>query len=117
MVRRIVLIKLQEEHANEEGKTEVASRLTRELPSVDGVGEVEVLLPADARAGKDWDVCLIVTFESAADVQVYIDHPLHRALVDEFLRPRLAVIKRRGTLRVGYLSDARPDVRLRRITA
>lgn len=93
MIRRIVLIKLIDAHANEAGRAEVASRSREVLPTVPGVRAVAVGLPADERARKDWDLCIEVHFDRLEDVQPYIAHPIHRELVDAFMRPRLEVIK------------------------
>ncbi len=93
MVERTVLMKLKDDLANDAGRSEIASRLTRDLPGVPGVRGVSVQLPADPRSAKDWDLCLRVSFDSVEDVERYRVDPTHRALVDDFLLPRLEVIK------------------------
>lgn len=93
MVRRIVLIKLKEPWANDAGRRETARRVAADLGAVEEVGTAEVLLPLGGKSGKDWDLCLVVTFATEDAVAGYVDDPAHRRLVDEFLRPRLEVIK------------------------
>lgn len=93
MIERTVLLKLTEDHATEAGRDAVAERAREMLPAVPGVRAAAVCLPADERSAKDWDVLLRIEFERIEDVAPYAAHPTHRAFVDEFLKPRLAVIK------------------------
>lgn len=93
MVKRIVLIKLKGPWANDEGRRESAARLARDLPAIVGVRAAEALVPVGGKSGKDWDLCLEVTLADEDAVASYLDDPAHRSLVDDFLRPRLEVIK------------------------
>jgi len=93
MVERIVLIKLRDDLANDVGRTEIAGRLVRDIPGIAGVRGVTVQVPADSRSGQDWDLCLRVAFDAVEDIETYRSDPGHRALVDEYLRPRLEVLK------------------------
>ena len=63
------------------------------FPGLPGVKGVRVGFPADDAAKAAWDAVLIVTFERMEDVPAYASDPDHRAFVDEFLPPRLAVKK------------------------
>jgi hypothetical protein len=90
MVDRVVLIKLKDECADDAGRAEVADRSREVLPGLPGVRRVRVGQPV---SGKDWDIYLNVRFDAAEDIPAYAEHPDHRAYVDEFLRPRLEVIK------------------------
>jgi len=54
---------------------------------------VTVGIPADEASERSWDVSIVVRFRSVDDVEPYREHPEHRAYVDEFLRPRMVVIK------------------------
>lgn len=93
MVQRYVFIKLDDAHATDTGRSEVAARARETLARVDGVTAVTVGVPADEPAVKSWDVGIVLRFANLDDVERYRENPDHRAFVDEFLRPRMAVIK------------------------
>ncbi len=93
MIERTVLLKLTADHASETGRTTVAERARDVLPAIPGVRGAVACLPADERSAKDWDVLLRIEFERIEDVAPYAADPAHRAFVDDFLRPRLEVIK------------------------
>lgn len=93
MIERIVLIKLNQEHAHDAGRAEVAARSREVLSALPDVIEVAVGVPADAPSLKSWDLSLTLRFESLEAVEAYRVHPAHRAYVDEFLKPRLLLIK------------------------
>lgn len=93
MVERYVFIKLDDEHATDEGRAEVAEHARRALRNLDGVTAVTVGVPADEPAIRSWDLSIVVRFAKLADIDTYRVHPDHRAFVDEFLAPRMAVIK------------------------
>lgn len=93
MIQRIALYKLKDEFSNEEGRAEVVARARHDLGALDQVVSVAAGLPADAHALEGWDVCLLVLFESLDHFDAYVDDPAHRAFVDDFLAPRLAVRK------------------------
>ncbi len=65
----------------------------RALACIPSIASFEVGAPADAHAEAAWDICLRVRFASIDDVEPYRLHPAHRAFVDEFLKPRVEVIK------------------------
>jgi len=92
MVERYVFIKLRQEHASDAGRAEVAER-SRALASIAGVTSVRVGLPADEAASGSWDVSIVLSFEKLEDIEPYRTHPDHRSFVDEFLAPRMEVIK------------------------
>ena len=92
MIDRYVFIKLADPHATQAGRAEVA-REAGKLTGIPGVREVRAGAPADAHAEAAWDVSLCVSFASLEDAESYRAHPVHRAFVDEFLAPRLVVIK------------------------
>ena len=74
MIKHVVMYKLQD--ASEESKDALVARF------MSMQGKIEVLRSIEA--GKDclgsarsFDVVLICTFDSIADMQVYKDHPVH----------------------------------------
>ncbi len=93
MIERYVFIKLKDEHSSREARQEVIEHSRAVLPKVPGVVAVRVGEPADGHAVAAWDVSIVVTFGAIEDVEPYRAHPDHRAYVDEFLKPRMAVIK------------------------
>jgi hypothetical protein len=93
MIERYVFIKLTDDHSTPEGRRAVIDHTRATLPDVPGTAGVTVGAPADESAEAAWDVSIVVRFASLADVEPYRTHPAHRAYVDEFLRPRMAVIK------------------------
>lgn len=90
MIKRIVLLKLNEEYANTAGRDKVARHAQRVLPLLPGVVRVEVGQVAAPEDGTppEWDVTLLIELERAEDYARYRDDPDHRAFVDEFLGPR-----------------------------
>lgn len=92
MIERHVYFRFTPEHSLRGALAEVIDR-SRKLVEIPQVREVRVGQPADAQSRDAWDMVLMLTFDSIEDVAVYVDHPLHRAYVDEVIKPRLAVKK------------------------
>lgn len=93
MVQRYVFLKLDDAHATDAGRAEVADKSREVLSKLEDVSAVVVGIPADEPALRSWDISIVVEFESLERVASYRDDPAHRAFVDEFLAPRIAVIK------------------------
>ncbi len=93
MIDRVQLLKLRPEHATPEGRAGVVERALSVLPRVPGVLGVTAGVPADADAGKSWDVLISLRFATLADVEPSSAHAEHRRFVDEFLAPRVEVKK------------------------
>ncbi|TNF33866.1 MAG: Dabb family protein [Deltaproteobacteria bacterium] len=93
MIQRVVLIKLNDDEANDDGRARVANHARRVLPLLPGVLAVSVGTPADAGAAGSWDISIVVRFAKLSDFPRYRDDPDHRAFVDQFLVPRTSVIK------------------------
>ena len=91
MIERYVFVRLKPEHATELSRGEVRAR-TAALAKIPGVTAVAVGTPADSAARSAWDLSLCVRFASLADVERYLEHPLHVAYWG-FLEPRVQVIK------------------------
>jgi hypothetical protein len=91
MVERYVFLRLKKEHAGERDKVmHEARRALEQIPRVLGF---VVGAPADDHARAAWDISIRVRFETIWDVDAYRVHPAHRRFVDEFLAPRLDVVK------------------------
>jgi hypothetical protein len=93
VIHRYVFVKLVADCATDQGRAEVAEHARTALAALPGVVEVAVGIPADGPSEKAWDLSIDVSFGSIADVEVYRMHPDHRAFVDEYLAPRMEVIK------------------------
>lgn len=91
MIDRYVFVRLAEGYAGE--RDAMAAYSAEVLGEVPGVLGVSVGTPADEHAAAAWDLCMVVRFASLADVEAYRVHPAHRRYVDEYLRPRMQVIK------------------------
>ena len=92
MIERHVYVKLKDEHATDEARSQAVER-TRELASIPGVLSVSVGTPADLSSLAAWDFCIRLEFESIEAVEAYRVHPDHQRYLDEFLAPRADVRK------------------------
>ncbi|MEZ4268916.1 MAG: Dabb family protein [Myxococcota bacterium] len=93
MITRIVLIKLNDEHATDAGRAEAAAEAKRVMPHVAGVRSVEVGLPGEPDSLRSWDLSLLVRLDSVDALPAYQADAAHRAFVDTFLKPRKAMSK------------------------
>lgn len=93
MIERYVFVKLVDAWAGAARRAEVAAESRRALGALDGVVDVRVGTPADEHASAAWDLSIAVTFDRLEDVGPYLSDPAHRAYVDDYLRPKLEVIK------------------------
>jgi hypothetical protein len=93
VIDRIVILKLQPEHANPAGRAAIAQRCLEVLRPLDGVLGVTVGVPADEASERSWDVSITVRVASMADLDAYRANPVHRRFVDEWLSPRTDVKK------------------------
>ena len=89
MIKRIVLFKLKEEYCNDAVRAEFAERTRKDLAALEQVRGVSVGVPADEASAESWDICIVVEFDSMADVQAYVVDPAHRAYVDQYAMPRI----------------------------
>ncbi|MCA9547875.1 MAG: Dabb family protein [Myxococcales bacterium] len=92
-VDRIVLVKLDGPYATPAGRAEVAAHTRTVFAKLPGVTDLRVGVPADDAAEKSWDLSITVRFARLADVDAYRVHPDHRTYVDEYLAPRMQVLK------------------------
>ena len=93
MIERIVLIKLHEPYANDQGRQEVIAESKRVLPSIEGVKSLRCGGPAEEKTAGSWDIHLSLFFNCMDCVTTYINDPEHRAYVDTFLKDRMSFIK------------------------
>lgn len=93
MIIRYVFVRLNDQHHSADARAKVARKSSAWLRAIPGVRDVQVGIPADAGAEGAWDLSIAVSFDDIADVEPYRVHPEHRRYVDEYLRPRMQVIK------------------------
>jgi hypothetical protein len=93
MITRYAFVKLSDEHATPAGRAEVADVTRRTLAAVPGTLGVTVGVPACDHDALKWDLSIAVRFARFADIAPYRVDPAHRRYVDEFLAPRMVVIK------------------------
>ena len=93
MIERIVLVKLVDAEANAASRRQLALDAERTIAKVPGVRRVRAGTPADRTVAGKWDLCIVVEFDDLDAVARYSDDPVHRAFVDERLRPRVEVLK------------------------
>jgi hypothetical protein len=91
MIERVVVIKLKPELGDASARLKVAADSQQALAAIPGV--VSVHTGAATGDGADWDVMLSVRFAEADDIEPYRIHPLHRAYVDDYLKPRMSDIR------------------------
>lgn len=90
-IERYVYVRLSEQYTAE--REDVAAHTRKVLAALPQVLSVSVGIPADDHADKAWDLSIALRFASLADVEAYRVHPDHRRYVDDYLRPRMKVIK------------------------
>ena len=93
MVERLVLVKLKDAFCGHDERDDVARHSRQALAAVPGVRAVRVATPADDACAESWDLCMVVQFDSLDFVAPYVSHPKHRAYVDEYLKPKIELIK------------------------
>ncbi|MCG8425079.1 MAG: RluA family pseudouridine synthase [Proteobacteria bacterium] len=91
MVERYVFMRLDKEYTD--SRQEIVAHTQEVLRALPGVVSAHVGTPADSHAESAWDLCAVVRFDSLDDVEPYRVHPDHRRLVDEYLSPRIQVVK------------------------
>lgn len=85
MVRRVVLLKLKEGVATDE----VLRKSYEILPKMPGVQSCRIGGP-EHPSECDCDIVFFVDFQRMEDLPAYVDDPVHREYVENFLNPRVA---------------------------
>ncbi|MBR57586.1 MAG: hypothetical protein CMH54_05950 [Myxococcales bacterium] len=93
MIERVVLIKLEDDYLAADTVSAIAEHSREVLSGVPGVDRVRIMRPAEPVTEQAWDLQFVLQFASLEAVEEYRVHPDHRQYVDEYLRPRIAVIK------------------------
>jgi hypothetical protein len=93
MYERYVFIKLQDDHATAPARTAMAQHAQEVLSSLPQVRGLRVGLPAGEASVRSWDLSIALQFESTTDIEAYRVEPAHRTFVDEYLKPRMELMK------------------------
>ena len=93
MIERIILIKFTDEYATDAARDEIASDTRKAFSNIPGVQRLVVGIPCDEHAIRSWDLSIAVSFNTLSDVDHYREDPLHRSFVDDYLKPRMVVLK------------------------
>ncbi len=93
MIQRFVLFKLVDKHCNDADRREIAAYTRRAITTLPGVQSVDVGVPADEASTRSWDLSLVVYFDDVDAIAAYAEHPDHRRFVDEYMKPRVEVVK------------------------
>lgn len=91
-VLRHVYLRLKPEH-RDGSAFEAVLRAALRLDEQAQVEDVQLLIPADEPARAAWDLCLQLRFASLEDAQAHGSEPGYRRFVDEFLAPRVLIVK------------------------
>jgi hypothetical protein len=83
MVSRIVLFKLGEEHATDEGRAAFAGKAGAAAAALPALRAVQVGTPADDASLRSWDVLVLLSFDDAAAAARAVADPAYRGLVDD----------------------------------
>ena len=106
MIRRFVFFRFLKPYRTKEAMAEIISRSHAVLDGSADVVSYEIGTAADPKSLAAWDVSITATFVDHQSLEAYIAHPTHRAYVDEFIKPRLEVIKAWNFRGEGLPSDA-----------
>ncbi len=93
MIRRVVMLKLNEAHANAAGRAEIVQATHAVFGDIQGVQQVQVGVPGDPACEGSWDIMLQVDLANVEAIPVYIEDPVHQKYVNEVLVPRVGFKK------------------------
>ena len=93
MIERVVFIKLEDAYLAPETVSEIAQHSAEVLSRLPGVRNIQVMRPAESATAQAWDLKFSLEFDTLEAIEKYTVHPDHRNYVDQYLRPRIAVIK------------------------
>jgi hypothetical protein len=93
MIERVVLFKLDGEWTEPARRAEVAAESRARLGRCLGVRALSIGVPADPAAEKSWDLSIVLRFDDLAAYERFRDDPTHRAYVDEYIAPKMELVK------------------------
>ena len=93
MILRTVFVKLHDEWSSNRGRTSVIAHTRKTLQSIPECTEIMVGSPADGHSTAAWDLCIQLRFNTIKAANEYTNHSSHRAYIDEYLKPKMVVLK------------------------
>jgi len=93
MFHRIILLKLNNAYATDEGRSDMGLHSRRVLSDLNGVHSVRIGFPADPASARSWDVSITLHFSSNDDFQSCLADPDYDYFFEEWLKPRISFIK------------------------
>jgi hypothetical protein len=87
VIQRIVLIKLKPQYRSDAARRQIRDKTREVLPAAYGVRALSITEPSDAQTRRQWDLCLLLRFDTPDDVETYRTDPVHRQYADVFLKP------------------------------
>jgi len=108
MIERIVLLKLKRTYSTPQAVREIIDHSIEVLSALPGVRHVHAGEAADEPTSSDWDMSLVLHFDSVEDVEPYRVHPDHRSYVDQYLIPRIETIRAISFVSAG-LCHSKPE--------
>lgn len=92
MIDRYTFVRLDGEHATDEGRAAALVAIREGLAALPGLVRLTCGTPADDSASR-WDLSIVARFESLAALAGAMASPAWRSVVDEWLPARAVVIK------------------------
>ena len=93
MIERILLIKLNDEHAHPEAREDARAHTATMLRGLPRLRSVRVGVPADDEALKSWDLAVVLTYDTLEGVEASREHADYVRWRDEYVLPRAVVTK------------------------
>ncbi len=93
MILRTVFVKLHDEWSSDRGRSSIITHSEKALQAIDGATDVVVGSPADGHSTAAWDLCIQLQFDTIESANEYTKHPAHRSYIDDFLKPKMVVMK------------------------
>jgi hypothetical protein len=92
VIDRYTFVRLNGEHATDEGRAVVLAHVREALAALPGLQQLTCGTPADDSASR-WDLSIVARFDSLAALGEAMASPAWRSVVDEWLPARAVVIK------------------------
>jgi hypothetical protein len=92
MIDRYTFVRLAGEHATAEGRAAALAHVRAGLAALPGLVSLTCGTPADDSAAR-WDLSIVARFRSLEALADALASAAWRAIVDEWLPPRAAVVK------------------------
>lgn len=91
MIERVVMVRLRSDYR--ENAALVAAQSREVLGQDPEVRAISTGVPADERTRREWDVAILLRFDSLDAVERYRSGAIHRKYLDVYLRPMLESIR------------------------